>query len=157
VLVSILDAVVRDDRRAVATLLAADRNVDTGLEVAEAERFCAQVEGWLHRRHVTRVVDLPAVRVAGTRRALLQRVDTVARRVPRHRQAELAPLVRAARTAAGATLSAGAERVLDQLARAPLTDDAWLQAVGEFAAIHARDERAGSAEVLALLVFRKQT
>jgi sarcosine oxidase delta subunit len=62
--------------------------------------------------------------------------------------------MRAARTAATATLSAGAERVLDELARAAMQDEAWLHAVGEFAALHAQRETV-TPEVLALLVLRK--
>jgi hypothetical protein len=114
-----------------------------------------RIESWLRRRIVADVVDLPALRIARSRRALLRRVDTIARRAPRHAQPQLAPLMRAARTAATATLSAGAERVLDELAHAPMQDEAWLHAVGEFAALHAQRE-AGAPEVLALLVLRKR-
>jgi hypothetical protein len=103
---------------------------------------------------VSDVVDLPALRVAHSRRALLRRVDTIARRAPRHAQPQLAPLMRAARSAATAPLSAGAERVLDDLAHAPMNDAAWLHAVGEFAALNARKRDAVSSEILALLILR---
>lgn len=153
-LVSVEGAQVSDRPDCVEAFTACDSGADAALDVVEAQRIRRLVEGWLRRRAVAGVMDLPAVRVASARRALLQRVDTIARRVPRHRQPELAPLVRAARTAAAATLSAGAERVLDQLTHAPLPDAAWLHAVGEFAAIHARARDAGPGQLLALLVFR---
>ena len=63
--------------------------------------------------------------------------------------------MRVARTAATATLSAGAERVLDELAHASLGDEAWLHAVGEFASLHVRRNRQDSAEILALLILRR--
>ena len=102
-------------------------------------------------------LDAPAAQ-PGTpdlsRRALLRRVDTISRRAPRHAQPQLAPLMRAARSAAAATLSAGAERVLDELARSPMTDEAWLHAVGEFAALHARGRGDAAPRLLALLLLR---
>jgi hypothetical protein len=109
---------------------------------------------WLRGRELSNVVDLPALRVAQTRRVLLHRVACIARRIGRHVQPRLAPLMRAARTAATATLSAGAERVLDELARSPMTDEAWLHALGEFAALHSRDGGNAAPEILALLLLR---
>ena len=52
----------------------------------------------------------------------------------------------------------GAERILDVLAEAPLADEAWLRALREFGAIHARDgedaESGGApTELLALITI----
>jgi len=113
----------------------------------------AAIQQWLDRRTVSGVVDLSAVRIATSRRWMLQRVNSIARRAPRHQQPRLAPLVRAARGAATATLSAGAERVLGELARSDLPDEAWLQAIGEFASLNARGHAARN-EILALLILR---
>ena len=61
--------------------------------------------------------------------------------------------MRVARTAATLPLSAGAEHVLDDLARAPMADAAWLHAVTEFAAVHAHRHTDGGPEILALLIL----
>ena len=95
---------------------------------------------------------MPEVRVARARRTVLHRVDRIGRRAPRHAQPGLAPLMRAVRSIAGATLSAGAEQVLGELAVASLDDDAWLHAMREFAALHATS--AAPAEVIALILLR---
>lgn len=121
-----------------------------GSRVAAVERLVHQ---WMSRLDVTGVVDLTMTRVVRSRRALLQRVDRISRQTARHAQTARAPLVHAARAAATATLSAGAERVLDELARAPMPDDAWLHAVGEFAALHAREARTAPARIRVMLLL----
>lgn len=152
-LVAIHDGRVTDARNAVeqTVRLAGGRSVVPDAETVSAARQA--IEGWLRRRFVSAVVNLPALRVARTRRAVLHRVDSIARRAPRQAQSRLAPLVHAARAAATATLSSGAERVLDELARCPMNDEAWLQAVGEFASLHARGGAADSPRVLAILLL----
>jgi hypothetical protein len=154
-LVAVVGANVTDSRAALEDLLGRAGGGDADLTEEAIRCVGDQVTLWLRRRGVSDVVDLPALRVAHSRRALLRRVDTIARSAPRHAQPQLAPLMRAARSAATAPLSAGAERVLDDLARAPMNDAAWLQAVGEFAAIHARKRDGASSEILALLILRR--
>jgi hypothetical protein len=46
---------------------------------------------------------------------------------------------------------------LDELARAPMTDEAWLQAVREFAALHVRPSllQPSTPALVALLLLRK--
>jgi hypothetical protein len=144
---------ISDSRTDVAELLRHAGGADLGARADELEIVRARVEAWLRRRAVSDVVDLPALRVARCRRAVLHRVETIAQRAPRHSQPRLAPLMHAARRVATAMLSAGAERVLDELASAPMNDSAWLQAVGEFATLHARGGEAES-EVLAILLLR---
>jgi superfamily II DNA or RNA helicase len=153
-LVALAARVVTDSRDVIEELLGCARGSESELNPREARAAKERIESWMRRRVVSGVVDLPALRIARSRRALLHRVETIARRAPRHTQSQLAPLMHAARTAATATLSAGAERVLDELVYAPLKDEAWLHAIGEFAALHARRD-AGAPEVLALLVLRK--
>jgi superfamily II DNA or RNA helicase len=111
---------------------------DAPVPDALVNEIVRQAMAWLDGHGVRTVVDLTALRVARSRRTVLHRADRISRRTPRHARTRIAALVRAARAAATATLSAGAERVLDELARAPLTDDAWLHAVGQFAELHAR-------------------
>lgn len=151
-LLAVLADVVTDSRAAIEDLLAHANGDETPVSSLELRATRERVEHWLRRRLVSGVVDLPALHVGRSRRTLLHRVETIARRAPRHAKPELVPLMRAARTAAMATLPAGAERVLDELASAPLSDRAWLHAIGEFAALHARDD--DPPEILALLILR---
>jgi superfamily II DNA or RNA helicase len=135
--------------------------VDRLVHAASAEqagvddiRCAAAVEAateWLRQRRATGVVDLSARRVARSRRDLLRRTDHIARAVPRHARALLTPMILAARGAAAAPLSAGAEQVLHELSHAALSDEAWLRAVGEFAAQHASPRDAD--EVLGVLLL----
>jgi helicase-like protein/SNF2 domain-containing protein len=153
-LVALIGDRVTEARADIEALLGVAQGEDVSVPSEEIDRLHDRLATWLRERSVSDVVDLPALRVAHSRRSLLHRVDAIARRASRHTQPQLAPLMRAARTAATATLSAGAERVLDELARAPMPDAAWLHAVGEFAALHARHGKGAPAEILALLVLR---
>jgi helicase-like protein/SNF2 domain-containing protein len=153
-LVALVGDRITEARADIEALLGVGQGEDVPVDGDEIDRLRDRLANWLRQRTVSDVVDLPALRVAHSRRSLLHRVDAIARRAPRHTQPRLAPLMRAARTAATATLSAGAERVLDELARAPMPDAAWLHAVGEFAALHARHGKGAPAGILALLVLR---
>ena len=136
-LLAIRDGVVSRDPDAVLTLVRAAEERSVDVDAVAAERAAALVGQWIRRQSVASPVSLSMVRVAGARRALLRRVDAIVSRAPRQRQPALAPLVRVARATASITLSAGAERVLEVLAGAQLSDEAWLHALGEFAALHA--------------------
>jgi hypothetical protein len=146
---------VTESRAVIEQALDAVLEEDAPVDFTELHRTRRAIDAWLRRRTVCDAVDLPALRIAKSRRALLRRVDMIARRAPRHRQPDLAPLMHAARSAATATMSVGAERVLDELARCAMSDTAWLQAVGEFAALHGRGSQQ-QAEVLVLLFLRRE-
>ena len=152
-LVAVLDDGITDSRGVVEQLIACAGGADADIAPDAIRAVTERITAWLRRRETSDVIDLPALQVARSRRTLLQRVDSIAHRVPRHLQPRLAPLMRVARTAATATLSAGAERVLDELAHASLNDEAWLQALGEFASLHARRGVHQSAEILATLIL----
>jgi len=154
-LVALVDDQVTQDRGVIEALLDHADGEDVPIDAEAARAVQDRVESWLRRRVVSSVVNHVSLHVASSRRALLHRADAIARRAPRHNQSRMAPLVRAARSAASATLSAGAERVLDELAHAPMTDDAWLHAVREFAALHARPTAASPPQIVALLLLRK--
>ena len=154
-LLSCVGGHVTDARDAIATIVEAACGDDAGdIPPGCLEALATRVQRWADRRRLCDVIDISALRMARSRRALLHRVDGISRRTPRHAQPRLAPLVRAVRATATATLSAGAERVLDELARAPLADEAWLHAVGQFAELHAR-ERRGEARVEAVLLLTR--
>ena len=112
------------------------------------------IHAWLRRQETVSTVESSARLVARTRRAVLQRVDYISRRIPRHDRPGVTPMLIAARHMAAARLSAGAEQQLDDLARASLSDSAWLQAIGEFARLHARPS-VGHSEIVALLLLRR--
>ncbi|MDQ3997014.1 MAG: hypothetical protein M3303_08340, partial [Gemmatimonadota bacterium] len=71
---------------------------------------------------------------------VLARITRVAARAPRHTRSIVSPLVGDARRAALMPLGDGAERVLSELAEAPLGDQAWLRAVAAFGEVHRRDQ-----------------
>jgi len=147
---------VTDSRAEIDDLLGSVQSEDMPLALVDVRIVSERIARWAQRHAVSDVVSLPSIKVGRTRRDLLRRVDLIASRAPRHARAQLGPMVRAARCAATAPLSAGAERVLDELARASMGDQAWLHAIGEFAALHARNSAASSSiELLALLVLRK--
>lgn len=148
------DTCVTDSPALVEALLASTQRESVEADINDARRVQNRVAEWLRRRQVTDVIDLPTRRVARCRRDLLLRADAIARRAPRHTEAALSPLLFAARSAATAPLSAGAERVLDELTHASLGDTAWLQALGEFATLHAARSQASPSQILALLLLR---
>ncbi len=144
---------VTDDPSAVVELLASAHRETLETDAVDAARVYDRVVEWLRSREVADVVDSPVRRVASCRRDLLRRADAIAQRAPRHMQPALVPLIVRARYVATVTLSAGAELVLDALTHAPLSDSAWLEAVGEFAALHAAPQTCPSPRILALLLL----
>ena len=115
-----------------------------------------QLIAWMQRRNATDVVRLPVTGTARSRRAILRRVNSIAGRARRHERQSLSAVIGAARRAATLTMPAGAERVLAELARAPLTDEAWLRAVGQFGEIHGRNTQSQPDEILALLLLVRE-
>src|SRR5205823_12705222 len=102
-------------------------------------------------------IDLAAASVALCRRSTMARVNRTIARLPRHRRGPMLPLVASARQLAMEPLSLGAERVLETLARAELSDEAWLRSVSAFAAVHARPVARTCAErrgVLAIILLQ---
>jgi superfamily II DNA or RNA helicase len=71
--------------------------------------------------------------IAGAaRRVAMQRIAHIAARTPHHHRALVAPLAAEARRIVTAPYGVGAERILAELADAPLPDEAWLRAVRAF-------------------------
>jgi superfamily II DNA or RNA helicase len=151
-LVAILDDRITDSPFVIEDLLRHSTGRDLPVPPGRLEAVSDRLARWLRRHIVAGIVDLPALRVGRARREVLRRVDSIANRLPRHARPKAGLLVHAARAAATVTLSAGAETVLEELARAPLEDEAWLRAIGEFAAVHTRGGNQ-PAEVLALLLL----
>lgn len=122
----------------------------SAVEVASAVR---RISAWLDRGALAGIIELPASATARSRQRILRRVNSIARHARRHERTGISASLGAARRAATVTMPAGAERVLADLAGAPLPDDAWLRAIAEFAAIHMREAVDGPDEVLALLLL----
>lgn len=153
-LVAVRGETVTDARDVVEGMLEdASGGSDAALRQDRLDDATSRIARWLQRQEARGVVELASLRVARSRRAILRRVESIANRTARHERPRLASLMRTARATASATLPAGAERVLDQLAEADLRDDAWLRAMSEFASLHARP-RAERAAIIAVLVLQ---
>jgi superfamily II DNA or RNA helicase len=135
-----------------AVRLASGSEAEPDLRRAEAARH--SVDSWLAGRRASASIDFSAAAASRTRRLALSRVAHALSRAPRHRRMMLAPLAAAARAAATAPLPEGAERVLDTLVSAELSDEAWLRSVAAFGEVNARramGEISGSVEAIILL------
>lgn len=86
--------------------------------------------------------------IAGTaRRVAMQRIAHIAARIPHHHRAQVAPLAAEARRVVTAPYGVGAERILAELAGAPLPDEAWLRAVRAFGEVNCQGAKgAGGAQ-----------
>jgi superfamily II DNA or RNA helicase len=128
--------------------------VDAPLDPTVVHAALRSIEAWIEEGETFGVFDLATGGAARARRRLLRRIDAIAARSPRHLRSRYVPLAIGARRAATSTFGAGAERVLEELADAPMDDEAWLSAVRTFADLHARDSRPASpVSVRALLVL----
>lgn len=148
----------RVDREVPAELLTVAQN---GLPTRVSEAALAEatelLHGWMTRGELTKVVELPAASLARSRRRILTRVNRIVRHARRHERTSWGAMLGAARMAATVTMPVGAERVLDQLARAPMSDEAWLRAVGEFGSIHGRNRSSDPNAVLAILLLQSDS
>jgi superfamily II DNA or RNA helicase len=120
-------------------------------------RALAIAHAWRSRRAAAELSGVDLATVARARRRVLARIDRVGLRSPRHARPTVMALAADARRAALMRLGEGAERVLAELADAPLADQAWLRAVAAFGEVHARrgsSETGGShSERLAALLL----
>ncbi len=112
-----------------------------------------RLRAWCDGRAALGPLDLPARAPARSRRRLLQRIDAIAARSPRHLRSRYVPLAREARHAASSTFGAGAEQELVALTDARMPDEAWLAAVARFAGRRTGHVRVGEPIVLALLLL----
>jgi hypothetical protein len=141
-----------EDARVVLDALAVAGGGDAALDERMRDDAIARAERWLARRLGAEASGALAWRGA-SRRIALRRIAGLSARAPHHRRALLAPLTMTARRVVTAPYALGAERVLDELASAPLPDEAWLRALASFGAMHGshEDERAES-RLIAVIV-----
>ena len=92
----------------------------------------ARVESWLGASAGAAAAGIGHT-IAGTaRRVAMRRIAHIASHTPHHHRARVAPLAAEARRVVTAPYGVGAERILAELAGAPLPDEAWLRAVRAF-------------------------
>ena len=102
----------------------------------------SRLNRWLSRSAGADCIDLGLAAERRERTPVLQRITSIASRAPYHRRSAIAPLAMEARRAAIASYGIGAQRVLVELAAAPMDDEAWLRAVAAFGSANAK--QAGS-------------
>lgn len=122
----------------VVQILAQARPCADGASPEIVDRTRSRFERWLATRAASECIDLGLAAERRERTAVLQRIASIASRAPYHRRSAIAPLAVEARRAATASYGIGAQRVLVELADAPMDDEAWLRAVAAFGSANAR-------------------
>ncbi|MGQ0712736.1 MAG: helicase-related protein [Gemmatimonadaceae bacterium] len=116
-----------------------------------------RIEAWLAHTEGTAVAGLALSITGPARRVAMRRIAHIAAHTPHHRRAVVATLAAEARRIITAPYGVGAERILAELADAPLPDVAWLRAVRAFGEANTRAGTAshppGALRLEALIVF----
>ena len=109
------------------------------------------IRGWIAARDASAGVDRQSL----ARRAVLDRLTQTVARAPRHKRAATIALAQRTRAALAGVAGVGTERVLATLARSTVDDDAWLQSIDAFGALHADDapERQARDEIVAVILL----
>ena len=100
------------------------------------------VDQWIARRAATAAGGGTLPLHAPGRRHAMRRIATITAHTPHHRRSTIAPLAERARRAITLPFGIGAERVLHDLAAAPLPDEARLRALGTFVETQSRSQSA---------------
>jgi len=153
VLAAALDhAELSEDSRVVLCTIELVAGCDAALDDGARFDAVARAERWLARRTGSRAAGALAWR-GSSRRIALRRIAALSARAPHHKRALIAPLAMVARRVVTAPYALGAERVLDELANAPLPDEAWLRALASFGAMHgARENECEEARLVAVII-----
>ncbi|MDQ2768192.1 MAG: DEAD/DEAH box helicase [Gemmatimonadota bacterium] len=153
VLAAALDhAELTEDARTVLAAIELVSGCDAALGDAARMDGVARAERWLARRTGGRAAGTLAWR-GSSRRIALRRIAALAARAPHHQRSLIAPLAMVARRVVSAPYALGAERVLDELASAPLPDEAWLRALASFGDMHgAREGERDDARLVAVII-----
>ncbi len=150
------DGTVTDDPRCLARLGVNADGADLSPDDGAVADVVTLVHRWFERRRAA-AASGAALSIAGNpRRTAIQRIARITARLPHHRRPALLPLAARARQAVTATFGVGGERVLAELAEAPLSDDAWLRALSAFGDAHALPPAPApppNARVLAVLLL----
>jgi hypothetical protein len=109
--------------------------------VPELRAALDSISQWWNQHRASVALDMTAARAARTRRRIGQRIATALSLMPRHRRAQLSPVVARARDVIGQPLGAAAEHALAALASAPIADEQWLLGLATFGDLHRRAAR----------------
>lgn len=133
--------------------------IEAAADEGRIDTTLARLEAWLAGRAGAHAAGAGYTIAGAARRVAIQRVAHIAARTPHHHRAQVAPLAAEARRIITAPYGIGAERILAELAGAPLPDEAWLRAVRAFGeanccgAKSARDAEGAAGVVEAIIVF----
>jgi hypothetical protein len=144
------------DVLAAARLAEGVDHVDDGVD--HISPVVTKLEAWLSARAGATAAGVGHTIAGAARRVAMQRVAHIAARTPYHHRAQVAPLAAEARRIITAPYGVGAERILAELAGAPLPDEAWLRAVRAFGEANCGGARgagiaAGAGGIEAIIVF----
>lgn len=132
-LVYSIDGSIRDDAETFLTLARSLTDAVHADPVA-VETVRSEVRTWLDSRMA--IAGLGATEPwPSSKRAVLDRLALSIARAPRHRRPALLAAAQRARAAVTSVSGVGAERVLDELAKSPADDDAWIHSVEAFSRI----------------------
>ncbi len=92
-------------------------------------------EDWIQERRGKTMAGVTGQQPRDSRGRVLARIATACRAAPRHRRPAIAALAGHARSAMARRLNVGAERVLLELADAPMESEEWLRSVAAFGAL----------------------
>ena len=109
---------------------------DTVLAPGAVYDAVARAQSWLEAHEAARDAGVRDTTPPTSRRAVAHRIAAIVGRAPRQDRLRLGQLAAAARSSMHARCGSSAERVLSELARTAMPDEAWLRAVAAFASAH---------------------
>ncbi len=116
-----------------------------------------EIAEWCQRRAARSRLAMSSPVGACLRRRISARITSVLATAPRYERATLAPIASRARDALGASLGAGAERALENLARSDGDHAVWLSAVAALGAGRRLRQPPGAASVPLVVILLRRT
>lgn len=150
-LIHCIDGAVVEDPVEFARLAA---QVDGGraVECGGVEAAVTLIERWISSRQLMADIGLtPAAPSA--KRAVLDRLSQAVARAPRHRRTAILTAAQRARDGLSTLSGVGAERILTALARSAVADEAWIQSVQTFAALHTSNVTARTVAAIGAIIL----
>lgn len=144
------DGIVGDDA-AICDELLSGMGEAIAADPALRDESLRAVGEWLGSRTAVSGVAEQSV----SKRAVLERLAETVSRAPRHRRQAIVTAAHRARASLAAVSGIGAEHILATLARSPADDEAWVQSVEAFGALHSADtvSPGGEAAVAVLILL----
>jgi hypothetical protein len=116
------------------------------------------IQRWSAERGARSTAGLRSAAYARVRRRLIRRLDSIGNKALPHEKPRIREIAARARLVAAAPFGSGAERVLAELASAPMPDEAWLHAVESFSSTQRKASDTANPDqqvvVLAVLIIR---